>query len=75
MYKAFQIGLLALDFAPGYKRMLGGALVVAASAAAAYNAFAAPALGLPIVSPDVVSMAKDTGIAVLGLGVATAAAR
>ncbi len=75
MTKVFQLALLALDFFPGYKRMAGGALVVAAAAGAAYNAFGAPAFGTPVIPVELIGYAKTAGETVLALGVATAAAR
>lgn len=75
MTKAFQMALLALDWFPGYKRMVGGALVVAAAAGAAYNSFGAPAFGTPVIPVDVLSYAQSGGSTLLALGVATSAAR
>lgn len=75
MNKLLSVALLALDFFPGYKRMAGGGLYIVAAAAAAYNAFGAPAFGTPVIPPEYVGLAKEAGTTLLALGVATAAAR
>lgn len=75
MLNAFRIALLALDFAPGYKRIVGGSLVILSQAAMTYNAAGAPVFGTPIIPEELIAAAREGGTSLLALGVATQAAR
>lgn len=75
MKNLFTMLFLALDFAPGYKRAVGAAILAASAVAVAYNNFLAPQFGLPAVPGELIEGATVTGNAVLGVGVASAAVR
>ena len=64
--------VLALDFAPGYKRKVGAIVFVASAAGVAYNNFVAAPFGLPHVPANFLTAANLAGNAVLGIGVAAA---
>ena len=75
MEKLLTMVVLALDFAPVYKRKVGAVVLAASAAAVAYNNFVAAQFGLPHVPADFLTAATVAGNAVLGVGVAAASAR
>lgn len=75
MLKVFTMLVLALDFAPGYKRLAGGAMLALSATAVAFNNFVAPQIGFPAVPAEVVDVLRVSGEGVLGYGVVAAAAR